>query len=79
MKVQTQIGILDINPTDVISIKSAPVLPDNMDYCDVTYCVELDDRFYSFDYHLICISESDAEKLAELSGVEISGRKEIRI
>lgn len=66
--------MLDINPADVVSIKPAPVLPDNMDYCDLTYCVEFDDRFYSLGDHLVCISESDAEKLAKLSGVEIPGR-----
>lgn len=79
MKVLTQLGLLDINPADVVSIRPAPVLPDNMGYCDLTYCVELDDRFYSLGDHVVCISETDAEKLAELSGVEIPGRKEKRI
>ena len=74
MKVLTQFGMLEINPADVVSIRPAPVLPDNMDYCDLTYCVEFDDRFYSLDDHVVCISESEAEKLAELSGVVISGR-----
>jgi hypothetical protein len=45
-----------------------------MEFSDLTYCVELDDRFYSLDDHVVCISEADAEKLAELSGVEIPGR-----
>jgi hypothetical protein len=75
MKVLTQFGMLEINPADVVSIRPAPVLPDNMDYCDLTYCVEFDDRFYSMDDHVVCISESDAEKLAEISGIEIPGKK----
>ena len=75
MKVLTQFGMLDINPADVVSIRPAPVLPDNMDYCDLTYHVEFDDRFYSLGDHVVCISESDAEKLAELSGIEITERK----
>jgi hypothetical protein len=74
MKVLTQFGMLEINPADVVSIRPAPVLPDNMDYCDLTYYIEFDDRFYSLEDHAVCISESDAEKLAELSGVEILRR-----
>jgi hypothetical protein len=75
MKVLTQLGMLDINPESVVSIRPAPVLPVNMDYCDLTYCVEFDDRFYSLNDHVVCISESDAEKLAEISGIEIPGKK----
>lgn len=75
MKVLTQLGMLEINPADVVSIRPAPVLPDNMDYCDLTYCIEFDDRFYSLNDPVVCISESEAEKLAEISGIEIPGKK----
>ncbi|MGD2091863.1 MAG: hypothetical protein PVH61_37165 [Candidatus Aminicenantes bacterium] len=76
MKVMTQLGPLDINPADVVSIRPAPVIPDNMDDCDLTYYVEFDDRFYDIGDLVVCISESDAKKLAELSGIEIERKKE---
>ncbi len=76
MKVITNLGMFDLNPEAVVSIRPAPVLADNMDYCDLTYCVEFDDRFYSLDDCVVCVSETDAEKLSELSGVEITGRRE---
>jgi hypothetical protein len=75
MKVMTQLGPLNINPEDVVSIRRAPIIPETVEYCDLTHCVEFDDRFYSMDL-VVCISEADAEKLAELSGIEIEWKKE---
>ena len=33
--------------------------------------MEFDDWFYSMDGNVVCISEEDAEKFAELAGVEV--------
>ena len=63
MKVLTQLGLLNINPADVVSIRPAPVMQETMDFNDLTYCVEFDDRFYSLSDLVVCISEEDAEKL----------------
>lgn len=76
MKVNTNLGMLDIKPADVVSIRPAPVMPDAVEFSDLTHCVEFDDRFYSMGDDLVCISEADAEKLSELAGVEIEGRTE---
>ena len=75
MKVLTQMGILDINPESVVAVRRAPVMPESMEFSDLTHCIEFDDRFYSMDGNVVCISEGDAEKLAELAGVEIEGRR----
>jgi hypothetical protein len=76
MKVMTQLGPLNINPADVVSIRPAPVIPETVEFCDLTHIVEFDDRFYSMDDLVVCISENDAEKLAELSGIQIERKKE---
>ena len=76
MKIMTQMGWLNINPAEVVSISRAPVIPETVEFCDLTHCVEFDDRFYSMGDLVVCISEDDAEKLSELSGIEIEGRKE---
>lgn len=73
MKVITQLGLLDINPESVIAIKQAPVMPESLEFSDLTHCVEFDDRYYSMGDKVVCISEADAEKLAELAEVEIVG------
>jgi hypothetical protein len=75
MKVMTQFGLLNINLADVVSIRPAPVIPETIEFNDLTYCVEFDDRFYSMGDLVVCISEDDAEKLSELSGIEIEGRR----
>ncbi len=75
MKVMTQLGPLNINPADVVSIRPAPVMPETVEFSDLTHCVEFDDRFYSMGDLVVCISEDDAEKLSEVSGVEIEGRR----
>lgn len=75
MKVMTQLGWLDINPADVVSIRPAPVIPETVEYCDLTHIVEFDDRFCLMGDLVVCISEEDAVKLSELSGVEIEGKK----
>lgn len=76
MRVITQLGSLNINPEDVVSIRPAPIIPETVEFCDLTHIVEFDDRFYSMGDIVVCISESDAEKLAELSGIEIGWKKE---
>lgn len=76
VKVITQFGLLDINPADVVSIRTAPVIPETVEFSDLTHYVEFDDRFYSMDDPVICISEDDAEKLSELSGIEIDWKNE---
>lgn len=76
MKVMTQMGWLNINPADVVSIRPAPVIPETVEYCGLTHIVEFDDRFFSMGDIMVCISESDAEALAELEGIQIEWKKE---
>lgn len=76
MKVLTQMGLLDINPESVVAIRKAHVMPETVEFCDLTHYVEFDDRFYSTGDNVACISEDDAEKLAELAGVEVEEEKE---
>jgi hypothetical protein len=76
MKVMTQLGPLNINPADVVSIRPAPIIPETVEFCDLTHIVEFDDRFYSMGDLVVCISEGDAEKLAELSEIGIEWKKE---
>jgi hypothetical protein len=75
MKMKTNLGMFGINPEFVVSIQPAPILPDNIDFADLTYCVDFDDRFYDMAGNIVCISEDDAQKLSELSGIEITKRK----
>jgi len=76
MKVITQMGKLDINPESVMAIRKAPVIPGMLDFGDLTHCVEFDDRFYDLGDNVVCISESDAKKLAEMAGIEIDKGEE---
>ncbi len=75
MNVITQMGEMDINPESVVAVKKAPIMPEPVEFAELTYCVEFDDRFYSMGDNVVCISEADAEKLSELAGVEIEGKK----
>lgn len=74
MKVITQLGLLDINPESVIAIKQAPVMPESVEFNDLTHCVEFDNRFYSMGDKVVCISEADAERLSEMAEIEIEGK-----
>jgi hypothetical protein len=76
MKVMTQLGPLSINPADVVSLKPAPVIPETVGFYDLTHIVDLDDRFCSMGDLTVCISEEDAERLSELSGIGIEFKKE---
>lgn len=75
MKVVTQLGLLDINPADVISIRPASVRPDNMNFCDLTYCLEFKDDSAPYGYNFVCISETDAEKNFRAFGNPDSAKK----
>lgn len=77
MRVVTQNGLLDINPADVVSIRPVSVQPDNMEYCDLTYCVELEDDSEPYGSSTVCVSDSDAKALSRESGIKIPEEKSI--
>jgi len=78
MKVITQLGQLDISPESVTAIKKVPVMPELVNFSELTHCVEFDSRFYDLGDQIVCISEADAGKLAELSGVELEGKEDVK-
>ncbi|NIM16348.1 MAG: hypothetical protein GTO45_30495 [Candidatus Aminicenantes bacterium] len=67
MKVVTHISLLDINPADILSIKPASVIPERMEFSNLPYCVDFNDKSEPYGCNMACISESDALKLSELS------------
>lgn len=69
MKIFTQIGFLDIIPATVASIKPGITLPGN----NLPYTVVFKDELCIDGHYAVSISEADAAKLSELSGIKISG------
>jgi hypothetical protein len=37
-----QFDLLNINPADVVSLRPAPVIPETIEFSDLTHCVEFD-------------------------------------
>ncbi len=75
MKVFTQIGFLDINPAVVSSIKPAFAIPGKGSFKDLSYRVDFKDELSLAGHRAVSISEADALKLSELSGIKIHGRE----
>jgi len=71
MRVQTQFGLSDINPADVISIKPVSLYSDNPGSDELTYCVEYEDHSAAYARSAVCVTERAAKALSRESGVEI--------
>jgi hypothetical protein len=69
MKILTHIGFLDINPAKVTSIKPAFAIPGKGDFKDLMHSVDFKDESSIAGHHVVRISETDAMKLSELSGI----------
>ncbi len=70
MNIRTQVGQMNVNPADIISIKSAEVIPGLLKYSEFNYCVSLNDLSSRYNRRTVCISELDALLLSDLSGVK---------
>jgi hypothetical protein len=77
MRVQTQFGLTDINPADVISIKPVSLCVNNAGPDELTYCVEYKDHSAAYARSMVCVTEPVAKELSRASGVEIPERKVI--
>jgi hypothetical protein len=75
MKIQTHIGLLDINPAVVASIRPAFEIPEKGSFKDLFYRIDFKDGLCIARHHAVSISEADAVKLSELSGIKIPGRE----
>lgn len=73
----THRGLRDINPIYVVSIRPAkfiPFMPANMNSSHLNYQVDVIDPSSPYGHHIYCISEADAMRLSELTGIGISQR-----
>jgi hypothetical protein len=73
MKIHTHMGFMDIDPAKVISIRTAFAIPGKENFKDLTYSVDFIDEASIAGHHVVGISEADAVKLSELSGIGIPG------
>ena len=72
---KTHRGLQDINPIYAASIRPAkfiPFMPVNMNSSHLNYQVDVIDPSSPYGHHIYCISEEDAMKLSELTGIGIS-------
>ena len=71
----THRGLRDINPIYVVSIRSAKFIPFitvSMNSSHLNYRVDVIDPSSPYGHHIDCISEADAMKFSELTGIGIS-------
>lgn len=76
MRVQTQFGLTNINPVDVVSIKPVSLCIDYAGSDELTHCVEYKDRSSAYARSSVCVTERAAKELSRVSGVEMP-KKEV--